>query len=360
MVVILYNQTSLRGSNTGFACKFMLIGRKTEYGEYKDCMVGIDKISRLVSWDDYSVFLAISKTGSISKAATLLGRTQPTISKRIDNLEARLGMSLFKRTTTGMRPTEVGGAILSHACAMNRSAANIERMAGSLDKSGTGDVFVRCLDGLICDWIMPRVPKFQADNKDLNLSFYTQNTVNLGPDNEPDISVQFNTEKPMEHIAARLGAVHYVPMVSRTYKKNKGIPRTMQDVVNYDLMFLRRSGLEIDTWEKKSQALRDLVIPSLSANSSAIMLSAVLNGAGITMLPTYLAKLHPELVMLDYGIIYTYNFWLVRAPHTAQQRRVNKVADWLAETFSSTDQPWFDQDYIHPSEFSDIEIILPH
>jgi len=323
-------------------------------------MVGIDKISRLVSWDDYSVFLAISKTGSISKAAALLGRTQPTISKRIDNLESRLGMSLFKRTTSGMLPTEVGKAMLSYASAMNRSAASIERMASSLDQSGTGDVFIRCLDGLVCDWIMPKVPAFQAENKNLNLNFYTQNTSNLGTDDEPDISVQFNTTKPMEFIASRLGAVHYVPMVSRKYREKNGIPRTMQDVVNYDLMFLRRSGLEIDNWEKKSRALRDLVTPSLTANSCNLILSAVLNGAGITMLPTYMAKLHSDLVMLDYGIVYTYNFWLVRGPHTAEQKRVNRVADWLSDVFSATNQPWFDQDYIHPSEFSDIEVVLPH
>ena len=322
-------------------------------------MAGIDKISRLVSWDDYSVFLAISKTGSISKAATLLGRTQPTISKRIDNLEARLGTNLFKRTTSGMIATEIGKAMLSHASAMNRSAANIEHMASSLDQSGAGDVFVRCLDGLITDCIMPRLADFQADNKGLNLSFYTQNTADLESAREPDLAVQFNTTKPMDFVAQRLGSLHYMPMVSRAYKEKNGIPRTMQDVVNYHLMFLRRSGLVVDTWEKKSQALRELATPSLSANSCSVLLSAVLNGAGISMLPTYMAKLHPDLLVLDYGIIYTYNFWLVRAPHTTQLGRVNKVSDWLLDTFSADDQPWFDQDYIRPSEFSDIEIIMP-
>jgi len=323
-------------------------------------MAGIDKISRLVSWDDYSVFLAISKTGSISKAATLLGRTQPTISKRIDNLEARLGMPLFKRTSSGMAATEVGKAMLSHASAMNRSASSIERMAKSLDKSGTGDVFVQCLDGLITDWLMPNLSKFQEDNKGINLNFYTQNTANIDADQEPDIKVQFNTAKPMDFVASQLGSLHYVPMVSRAYKEKNGIPRRMEDVVNYHLMYLRRSGLVVETWEKKSRALRDLATPSLSANSSAVILSAVLNGAGVSMLPTYMAKLHPDLLMLDYGIIYSYNFWLVRSPHTTQLGRVNSTANWLLGTFSSTNQPWFDQDYIHPSEFSDIEIISPH
>lgn len=338
----------------------MLVGGEFEYGEYKERMTGIDKISRLVSWDDYSVFLAISKTGSISKAATLLGRTQPTISKRIDNLEARLGMPLFKRTSSGMTATEIGKAMLSHASAMNRSASSIERMAKNVDKSGTGDVYVQCLDGLITDWLMPDLAGFQENNKDVNLCFHTQNTANIVPDQEPDLKVQFNTTKPMDFVARQLGTLHYMPMVSRAYREKNGLPRTMQDGVNHHLMFLRRSGLVVDTWEKKSSALRDLATPSLSANSCAVMLSAVLNGAGITMLPTYMAKLHPELLLLDYGIVYTYNFWLVRAPHTTSLGRVNKVADWLTETFSPAEQPWFDQDYIHPSEFSDIEVVTPH
>ncbi len=323
-------------------------------------MAGIDKISRLVSWDDYSVFLAISKTGSISKAATLLGRTQPTISKRIDNLEARLGMSLFKRTTSGMLPTEVGKAMLSHATAMNRSAANIERMASSLDQTGTGDVFIKCLDGLVTDWLMPALPNFLENNKGVNLRFYTQNSANMGEDQEPDLNVQFNTTKPMDFVARQLGTLHYMPMISRSYKERFGLPRSMQDGVNHRVMYLRGSGLVVDKWEKKSSALRDLLTPVLSANSCAIMLSAVLSGSGITMLPTYMAKLYPELLVLDYGIVYSYNFWLVRAPHTTQLDRVNKVANWLTNQFSAEHQPWFDQDYIHPSEFSDIDIITPH
>ncbi|MCF6274640.1 MAG: LysR family transcriptional regulator [Robiginitomaculum sp.] len=323
-------------------------------------MAGIEKISRLVSWDDFSVFLAISKTGSISKAAVLLGRTQPTISKRIDNLEARLGIQLFKRTPSGMTATEIGKAMLSHASAMNRSATSIERMASSLDKSGTGDVLVRCLDGLVADWIMPNLAAFQAENEGLNLSFYTQNTAVIDSDHEPDLAVQFNTTKPMEFVAQRLGSLHYVPMVSRSYKEKNGIPRTMEDAVNYHLLYLRRSGLVVEKWEKKSRALRELATPSLSANSCSVILSAVLNGAGVSMLPTYMAKLYPDLLVLDYGIIYTYNFWLVRAPHTTQLSRVNTTADWLLDTFSPADQPWFDQDYIRPSEFSDIEIIMPH
>jgi DNA-binding transcriptional LysR family regulator len=323
-------------------------------------MAGIEKISRLVNWDDLSIFLAISKTGSISKAAALLGRTQPTISKRVENLEYRLGAPLFTRTTSGMVATEIGKEILAHAVAMNRAATRIERMATGFDNAATGDVVIQCLDGLSADWIVPKVADFQLDNPKINLNFCHQTSEAPAPQKEPDLLVQFNTEKPMDFVATPLGSLHYVPMVSRGYRERHGIPKTMEDVVNYHLMYLRRSGLVVDTWEKKSRALRDLVTPNLSANSCAVILSAVLNGAGVSMLPTYLAKQHPDLLLLDYGIIYTYNFWLVQSPHASRLTRVQTVSKWMESIFDSTKNPWFHSDYISPSEFCDIEIIQPH
>jgi len=323
-------------------------------------MAGIDKISRLVDWDDLSVFLAITKTGSISKAATLLGRTQPTISKRIEKLEYRLGSPLFNRTPSGMVPTEVGKAILAHVKAMNRAAASIERMAVGYDNAATGDVTLQSLDGLSADWIMPKLAEFQENNKGVNLNICDQNSENIYSDREPDLKIQFNTEKPMEAIARQLGTLHYVPMVSKAYREKNGIPHTMEDVVNHHLMYLRKSGLVVENWEKKSRALRDLVTPTLSTNNCSVVLSAVLNGAGVSMLPTYMAKLHPELLMLDYGIIYTYNFWLVQSQHTTRQERVKHTANWLSDIFNPEENLWFQQDYIRPSEFSDIEIIMPH
>jgi len=323
-------------------------------------MAGIDKISRLVDWDDVSVFLAITKTGSISKAAALLGRTQPTISKRIEKLEYRLGVQLFKRTPSGMVPTDVGGSILTHAIAMNRAVTSIEGMAAGFENATTGDVIVQCLDGLTADWIMPRVADFQQEHKGINLNFCDQNTPSFDPDIDPDLKIQFTTKKPMEFIAKQLGTLHYVPMVSKAYKERAGIPRSMEDVVNYQLMYLRKSGLKVETWEKKSRALRDLVTPSLSANNCSVILNAVLHGAGVSMLPTYMAKLHPELLMLDYGIIYSYKFWLVQSPHAARLEKVKTVTNWLETIFAPDENPWFDSDYISPGEFCDIKIIKPH
>lgn len=59
--------------------------------------------------------VAITDTGSITKAATLLGLSQPAISAQIKRIEAMVGGSLFQRTANGSTPTELGKLVLLHA-----------------------------------------------------------------------------------------------------------------------------------------------------------------------------------------------------------------------------------------------------
>ena len=67
------------------------------------------------SWDDYRFFLATSKAGSFTKAASELGVTQSTLSRRIEHLEQQLGVRLFVRMKTGVVLTSEGESILQSA-----------------------------------------------------------------------------------------------------------------------------------------------------------------------------------------------------------------------------------------------------
>ena len=57
-------------------------------------------------WDLYRYFLAVIECGSLSAAARRLLSTQPTVSRQISRLEAKLGTSLFTRSPEGLVPTE--------------------------------------------------------------------------------------------------------------------------------------------------------------------------------------------------------------------------------------------------------------
>ena len=56
-----------------------------------------------MDWDDYRYFLAIARTGSLTAAGRGLGVSQPTVSRRLETMEARLKVRLFDRTNAVTR-----------------------------------------------------------------------------------------------------------------------------------------------------------------------------------------------------------------------------------------------------------------
>jgi len=60
-------------------------------------------------------FIVAARTGSISRAAQALGRTQPALSQKLRRLEDLVGRPLFERTPSGVALTQAGEAFLPYA-----------------------------------------------------------------------------------------------------------------------------------------------------------------------------------------------------------------------------------------------------
>ena len=65
-----------------------------------------------IEWDDLRYFLYLVRAGSLSGAARQLGTTQPTMSRRLDLFEQKLGAVLFERMPSGLKLTETGRQIV--------------------------------------------------------------------------------------------------------------------------------------------------------------------------------------------------------------------------------------------------------
>ena len=113
------------------------------------------------SWDDFRFFLATSSAGSFSKAASELGVTQPTISRRIENLEHRLGVRLFDRLPNGVALTTEGESILDAARHIESTVLEIQRNVHGSDKRMEGTVRISVTDGLATYWLTPQLGKLQ-------------------------------------------------------------------------------------------------------------------------------------------------------------------------------------------------------
>jgi DNA-binding transcriptional LysR family regulator len=99
-------------------------------------------------------FLAIARTGNLTRAAQNVATSQPAVSAQLKALEDELGVALFARTARGMELTEAGRQLRAKAEEVDARAAELLALAGAL----SGKVVGRCRVGLNTDAGVLRVP----------------------------------------------------------------------------------------------------------------------------------------------------------------------------------------------------------
>lgn len=90
----------------------------------------------MLNYNHLHYFHVAAVEGTVAAAAQRLGVTQPTVSEQIKSLERTLGVTLFERTSTGLKLTEAGRLAFEHTSVMFRAG---ERLVESLGY-GPGDV----------------------------------------------------------------------------------------------------------------------------------------------------------------------------------------------------------------------------
>jgi DNA-binding transcriptional LysR family regulator len=108
-----------------------------------------------IPWEEARLFLAVAESKSLSSAARLLRANQPTLSRRIAQLEARIGEPLFARSVGGMTLTEHGERLLEPARHMAQWAAELSRVAEARASAPSGVVRVTAPPGLACELLAP-------------------------------------------------------------------------------------------------------------------------------------------------------------------------------------------------------------
>lgn len=107
------------------------------------------------SWDDVKLFLAVAEAGSIGKAAQRLGLAQPTVSRRVAELEASLGYALFRRSARGVALTARAARWLEPARRMAEWAVELGRAADDPKAGPRGVVRVTAAPGVAVDFLAP-------------------------------------------------------------------------------------------------------------------------------------------------------------------------------------------------------------
>lgn len=300
-------------------------------------------------WDDIKAFVAAAQTGSFGAAARRLRTTQPTITRRIDELEVRLGARLFDRGMRGVTLTRIGERVYDQALTMHRASAEIERLVVGADQSDEGEVRISTPEGLAGYVLGMEVADFMRENPMIRLRLDCADDASPGQDADADISIQVVESASPDIVSTRIATLHYGLFASRDYLDTYGTPTRLEAAAGH--RFVYHAAQIRDRWGAKTAAFLELAAPALTLNSSTAMLHAIQRGAGIGAIPTAIVSVASDLVMLDIPPLASAPLWLCRHRDTLKSPRVSRVVEWLTGVFDSRDRPWFRQDFVHPSEF---------
>jgi len=307
-------------------------------------------VRELVDWSDLRTFYAVATAGSMNAAAEQLGVTQSAISKRLGQLELRLGARLLERSPTGIALTEAGIEALDHVTTMMRASQSLENTLKGLETRPHGEVKVWSNDGILAYCIMPSVSGFLSENPGLRLSILSDRYLPKAGPGYADVVVSFEQSKQAEVISFPLATLHYCVFSSQDYLATYGAPSGPLDVANHRVLN-HTLYTENPGWKEKTSQIAALVEPTIVTDTSAALLSATASGAGISVMPSYAARLDSRLTALPIPPLASVKVWLSYHETARRVPRIRTVVDWMRDIFDRKKNPWFREEYVPPSLF---------
>lgn len=149
-----------------------------------------------LKWDDLRLFLAVAEHGSLSAAARALRLGQPTLSRRMGELEVLVGDPLFARHKQGIELTETGQKLLPGAQRMAEWASEAELSISRQQQGPQGRVCIAALPGVAYEFVAPLSAQLRRKYPAIQLEVRSGiETLNLGR-GEADLSLR--TSRPSD------------------------------------------------------------------------------------------------------------------------------------------------------------------
>ena len=318
--------------------------------------------ARRLDWSLLRVFFAVAEEGGINAAARALKLNPSTVTRSLDELEQQLNVVLLTRTPKGVTLTQAGEKAYQRSLTIARNAAALELEVRDAEALAEGRVRLAAPDGIAGYFITPKVPEFLRAHPKVSLSV----DCGLWPEHplggETDLTLTLNEPKSPDVVARPIAHLHYGLFASREYISLYGAPARVDEVLKHPYIHHVAQTHQREMWDARAAAFQVLIDKRMETNSSAVVVEAVRNGAGIAAMPTAVAT-DPDLVMLDTATLSPARLWLVHHRDGARPARVRAVKDWLKTVFDPRTQPWFREEFVHPRDFDrarqDADALLP-
>lgn len=228
-------------------------------------------------------FVAVATRGSLSAAAQAEGVAPAVIGRRIDALEARLGVKLLVRTTRRITLTFEGSAFLEDCQRILNDFHNAEASVSLGGVKASGHMRVTAPAGFGRRHVAPLVPEFLAANREVSISLDLSDRLSDIVNEGIDLAIRIGQLEDSSLVSVPLAANHRVVVASPDYLRTHGTPRTPAELASHECLTFGTHGSQARGWlftiDGEQVALR--VAGSMECNDGAVLHDWALAGLGL-------------------------------------------------------------------------------
>jgi DNA-binding transcriptional LysR family regulator len=283
-----------------------------------------------VDWDNLRTFLAVARSGRISAAARRLRVDHTTISRRIAALEEEIGVPLFYRTTTGYLLTPHGQNAVAQAETMEGAALALAARAREGTDAIDGRVRVAMGPEFGSHWVAAHLVSFRRKYPHLELQILVGTRQRNLLRGEAELAVQSPRPRGRDLVAVRLARVSLGLYASKSLARDSRWRITNGETLRDVPLLTYTSGLQMLQEAKWFQSVLASANVALETNSTHTLLAAALAGAGVAVLPRFVAQSHDDLAAISDDVA-AHDIWLITHPEFRRDPKVRAAADFLKQ-----------------------------
>lgn len=292
-------------------------------------------MNREPDWALWRSFCAVIANGSLSGAARELGISQPTVGRHIETLEADLGLALFERSLSGLKPNVTALRLYEPVTRAQTALAEAAIMAEGAQDALGGTVRITA-SVMISNYVLPRllVP-IRRLYPGIALEIVPSDSSENLLLREADIAIRMFRPTQLELISRHLGDIAIGPVAHVDYLSRRGTPQSVEDLFAHDMIGFDRSDAIIAHARSFGLALRREHFP-LRSDDQAHLWELIRAGLGIGFGQSALARETPGMVALPIELnIPPLQVWLTTHRELFTSHRIRAIYDALAEGLSA-------------------------
>jgi DNA-binding transcriptional LysR family regulator len=229
-----------------------------------------------------STFVDVVARGSRSAAARAEGIAPAMIGRRLDALEARLGVKLLQRTTRKLVLTDEGAAFLEDCQRILAELEEAEAAVSARSARATGHLLVSAPAGFGRQHVAPLVPSFLAEHREVSINLNLNDRIVDVIGEGIDVAIRIATLSDSSLVGVKLVDNHRVVVAAPAYLKRHGAPQTLEELARHNCLAISSEGSQRGwTFQQEGRIVTLKVGGNMVCNDGAVLHDWALAGRGL-------------------------------------------------------------------------------